>query len=151
MEEAIGAALATALVAGVFYLFKTLHNYNVSSIENKYKIRKKDEEVKIKYKGKIGWVEDEIYKVVEIGGAHTLFNLSGKRVGTLGVSKETRKKALEENKYIQGYINKSGKKIFRKKSLTMDFVTGKITKLLNQYTKDEQALHSLRLQLFPSF
>ena len=42
MEEAIGAVLAWALFLGVGYLFKTLHNYNISSIEKKYKIGKKD-------------------------------------------------------------------------------------------------------------
>ena len=63
---------------------------------------------------KKGWVDEEVYKVVKKGSAHTLFTLSGERVGTLGISKKTRVSAYNDRKYIQAYINKNGKKIFRK-------------------------------------
>ena len=62
----------------------------------------------------VGYVKGEVYKVVKKGNSYPLFKLNDERVGTLGASKTTREAAFNEGKLIQAYINKNGKKIYRK-------------------------------------
>ena len=76
----------------------------------------KNDEVKneVKKDFKIGYVKGEVYKVIKKGNSYPLFKLNDERVGTLGASKTTREAAFNEGKLVQAYINKNGKKIYRK-------------------------------------
>jgi hypothetical protein len=62
----------------------------------------------------IGFVKNEVYKVEQFGNSFKLIDTKGTKVGTLGVTTGTRKGAFNEGKALQAYINKNGKKTFRK-------------------------------------
>src|SRR6056300_8188 len=62
----------------------------------------------------IGFVPNEVYKVEQFGNSFKLIDTKGTKVGTLGVTTGTRKGAFNEGKALQAYINKNGKKTFRK-------------------------------------
>ena len=62
----------------------------------------------------IGFVNNEVYKVEQFGNSFKLIDTKGTKVGTLGVTTGTRKGAFNEGKALQAYINKNGKKTFRK-------------------------------------
>ena len=62
----------------------------------------------------IGLVPNEVYKVEQFGNSFKLIDTQGNKVGTLGVTTGTRKGAFNEGKALQAYINKNGKKTFRK-------------------------------------
>jgi len=62
----------------------------------------------------IGFVKNEVYKVEQFGNSFKLIDTQGTKVGTLGVTTGTRKGAFNEGKALQAYINKNGKKVFRK-------------------------------------
>ena len=62
----------------------------------------------------IGFVPNEVYKVEQFGNSFKLIDTQGTKVGTLGVTTGTRKGAFNEGKALQAYINKNGKKTFRK-------------------------------------
>lgn len=61
-----------------------------------------------------GFVKNEIYKVEQFGNSFKLIDTQGNKVGTMGVGTLTRKGAFNEGKALQAYINKNGKKTFRK-------------------------------------
>ena len=61
-----------------------------------------------------GFVSNEVYKVEAFGNSFKLIDTQGNKVGTLGVTTGTRKGAFNEGKALQAYINKNGKKTFRK-------------------------------------
>ena len=61
-----------------------------------------------------GFVKNEVYKVEQFGNSFKLIDTQGTKVGTLGVTTGTRKGAFNEGKALQAYINKNGKKTFRK-------------------------------------
>src|SRR6056300_1288003 len=61
-----------------------------------------------------GFVKNEVYKVEQFGNSFKLIDTKGTKVGTLGVTTGTRKGAFNEGKALQAYINKNGKKTFRK-------------------------------------
>ena len=61
-----------------------------------------------------GFVPNEVYKVETFGNSFKLIDANGTKVGTLGVTTATRKGAYNEGKALQAYINKNGKKTFRK-------------------------------------
>ena len=63
---------------------------------------------------KTGFVPNEVYKVEQFGNSWKLIDTQGTKVGTLGVTTGTRKGAFNEGKALQAYINKNGKKTFRK-------------------------------------
>jgi len=63
---------------------------------------------------KTGFVPNEVYKVEQFGNSFKLIDTQGTKVGTLGVTTGTRKGAFNEGKALQAYINKNGKKVFRK-------------------------------------
>jgi len=63
---------------------------------------------------KTGYVPNEVYKVETFGNTFKLIDTQGNKVGTLGATTGTRKGAFNEGKALQAYINKSGKKTFRK-------------------------------------
>ena len=62
----------------------------------------------------IGFVKNEVYKVEQFGNSFKLIDTQGTKVGTLGVTTGTRKGAFNEGKALQSYINKNGKKTYRK-------------------------------------
>ena len=64
---------------------------------------------------KKGYVPNEVYKVEQFGNTFKLIDTMGNKVGegwysTTGV----RKGAFNEGNAIQGYINKNGKKMYKK-------------------------------------
>ena len=61
-----------------------------------------------------GFVPNEVYKVETFGNTFKLIDTQGNKVGTLGATTSTRKGAYNEGKALQAYINKNGKKTFRK-------------------------------------
>ena len=63
---------------------------------------------------KTGYVPNEVYKVETFGNTFKLIDTQGNKVGTLGATTGTRKGAFNEGKALQAYINKNGKKTFRK-------------------------------------
>jgi len=66
----------------------------------------------------LGLVKNEVYKVEQFGNSFKLIDTQGNKVGTLGVTTGTRKGAFNEGKAVQAFIDKNGKKTFRK--VTMD-------------------------------
>jgi len=63
---------------------------------------------------KIGFVQNEVYKVEKFGNSFKLIDTKGTKVGTLGVTTGTRKGAYENGEALQAYIQKNGKKVYRK-------------------------------------
>ena len=63
---------------------------------------------------KVGYVPNEVYKVEQFGNTFKLIDTAGNKVGTLGATTGVRKGAFNEGKAVQAYINKNGKKSFRK-------------------------------------
>jgi nitric oxide reductase NorQ protein len=66
----------------------------------------------------LGLVKNEVYKVEQFGNSFKLIDTQGNKVGTLGVTTGTRKGAFNDGKAVQAFIDKNGKKTFRK--VTMD-------------------------------
>ena len=63
---------------------------------------------------KVGFVSNEVYKVETFGNSFKLIDAKGNKVGTLGVTTGTRKSAYENGEALQAYIQKNGKKVYRK-------------------------------------
>jgi MoxR-like ATPase len=61
----------------------------------------------------IGLVPNEVYKVEQFGNTFKLVDTQGNKMGALGTT-SLRKSAFKEGKAVQAYINKQGKKTFRK-------------------------------------
>jgi len=61
-----------------------------------------------------GFIANEVYKVEQFGNTFKLIDIQGNKVGANGVSTSTRKGAFGEGKALQAFVNKSGKKTFRK-------------------------------------
>jgi nitric oxide reductase NorQ protein len=66
---------------------------------------------------KIGFVKNEVYKVEAFGNSFKLIDTKGTKVGTLGIGTGTRKSAYENGEALQAYIQKNGKKVYRKVSM----------------------------------
>lgn len=64
-----------------------------------------------------GYQPTEVYKVETFGNTFKLINTNGDKVGTLGVSTATRKNAYQNKQAIQAFINKVGKKTYRRVSM----------------------------------
>ena len=64
-----------------------------------------------------GYVPTEVYKVEQFGNTFKLIDTAGVKVGTLGATTGVRKGAFKEGKAVQAYINKNGKKSYRKVSM----------------------------------
>ena len=64
-----------------------------------------------------GYQPTEVYKVETFGNTFKLINTNGDKVGTLGISTSTRKNAYQNNQAIQAFINKVGKKTYRRVSM----------------------------------
>ena len=63
---------------------------------------------------KIGLVSNEVYKVEAFGNSFKLIDSSGTKVGTMGITTGTRKKAYQNGEAVQAFINKNGKKTYRR-------------------------------------
>ena len=63
---------------------------------------------------KIGFVKNEVYKVEAFGNSFKLIDTKGTKVGTLGIGTGTRKSAYENGEALQAYVQKNGKKVYRK-------------------------------------
>ena len=61
-----------------------------------------------------GLVPNEVYIVEQFGNSFKLIDTKGTKVGTMGVTTGTRKGAFNEGKALQAFINKNGKKTYRK-------------------------------------
>jgi MoxR-like ATPase len=65
----------------------------------------------------IGLVPNEVYKVEQFGNTFKLIDTNGVKIGANGISTSTRKGAFNGGKALQAYINKNGKKTYRKVSM----------------------------------
>lgn len=63
---------------------------------------------------KIGFVSNEVYKVEAFGNSFKLIDSNGTKVGTMGIGTGTRKSAFEAGEALQAYVQKNGKKVYRK-------------------------------------
>lgn len=63
---------------------------------------------------KIGFVKNEVYKVEAFGNSFKLIDSKGTKVGTMGIGTGTRKSAYEAHEALQAYVQKNGKKVYRK-------------------------------------
>ena len=61
-----------------------------------------------------GYVPNEVYKVEQFGNTFKLIDTAGNKVGTLGATTGVRKSAFNQGMAVQAYINKNGKKSYRK-------------------------------------
>ena len=66
---------------------------------------------------KIGPVKNEVYKVEAFGNSFKLIDSKGTKVGTMGIGTGTRKGAFNEGLALQAFVNKNGKKVYRKVSM----------------------------------
>ena len=66
---------------------------------------------------KIGFVKSEVYKVEAFGNSFKLIDSKGTKVGTMGIGTGTRKGAFNEGLALQAFVNKNGKKVYRKVSM----------------------------------
>ena len=67
-----------------------------------------------KLKSDVGFVPGEVYKVQKFGNSFKLIDVSGNKVGTKGATIGLRRGAYNEEKAVQAFIMKNGKKIYRK-------------------------------------
>ena len=63
---------------------------------------------------KIGFVGNEVYKVETFGNSFKLIDANNQKVGTMGIGTGTRKDAYEQGLALQAFIQKNGKKVYRK-------------------------------------
>ena len=63
---------------------------------------------------KAGFIPTEVYKVEAFGNSFKLIDTKGKKVGTLGIGTGNRKSAFEEGMALQAFLQKNGKKTYRK-------------------------------------
>ena len=66
---------------------------------------------------KIGFVTNEVYKVEQFGNSFKLIDSKVSKVGTMGIGTGTRKGAFNEGLALQAFVNKNGKKVYRKVSM----------------------------------
>ena len=63
---------------------------------------------------KAGFLPTEVYKVEAFGNSFKLIDTKGNKVGTLGIGTGNRKSAFEEGMALQAFLQKNGKKTYRK-------------------------------------
>jgi len=61
-----------------------------------------------------GLVPNEVYKIEQFGNSFKLIDTDGTKIGTMGITTGTRKKAFQNGEALQAYINKTGKKTYRR-------------------------------------
>ena len=79
---------------------------------------------------KIGFVKSEVYKVEAFGNSFKLIDTKGTKVGTLGIGTGTRKSAYNEGLALQAFIQKNGKKVYRK--VSMDVYNNLVAPMANE-------------------
>ena len=79
---------------------------------------------------KIGFVKSEVYKVEAFGNSFKLIDTKGTKVGTLGIGTGTRKSAYNEGLALQSFIQKNGKKVYRK--VSMDVYNNLVAPMANE-------------------
>lgn len=77
-----------------------------------------------------GFIANEVYKVEQFGNTFKLIDIQGNKVGANGISTSTRKGAFGEGKALQAFVNKSGKKTFRK--VDIDVYNSLVVPMTNQ-------------------
>jgi hypothetical protein len=63
---------------------------------------------------KAGFLPTEVYKVEAFGNSFKLIDTKGNKVGTMGIGTGNRKSAFEEGMALQAFLQKNGKKTYRK-------------------------------------
>ena len=63
---------------------------------------------------KVGFVGNEVYKVEIFGNSFKLIDSVGEKVGTMGIGTGTRKDAYNDGFALQAFIQKNGKRVYRK-------------------------------------
>lgn len=66
---------------------------------------------------KVGFIENEIFKVVRSGSKYRLHDINGDSVENADISVKMRKSAEVDGKALQGFIEENGVKIYRKVSM----------------------------------
>jgi len=66
-----------------------------------------------------GFISNEVYKPEQFGNSVKLIDSNGNKVGTMGVSIGTRKQAIKEGSAIQAFMNKNGKKTYRRVDMSV--------------------------------
>jgi hypothetical protein len=66
---------------------------------------------------KAGFIPTEVYKVEAFGNSFKLIDTKGNKIGTMGIGTGNRKSAFEEGMALQAYLQKNGKKTYRKVSM----------------------------------
>jgi nitric oxide reductase NorQ protein len=61
-----------------------------------------------------GLIPTEVFKVEAFGSTFKLIDTNGNKVGTLGIGTPTRKSAFNEGMALQAFVQKNGKKTYRK-------------------------------------
>ena len=71
-------------------------------------------QIKVMQDFTIGFVKNEVYKVEKFGNSFKLIDTKDTKVGTMGVTTGTRKSAYVNGEALQSFINKNGKKVYRR-------------------------------------
>ena len=66
-----------------------------------------------------GLIATEVFKVEAYGNTFKLIDTKGNKVGTLGIGTPTRKSAFEEGMALQAFVQKNGKKTYRKVDMSV--------------------------------
>ena len=74
-------------------------------------------QIKVMQDFTIGFVKNEVYKVEKFGNSFKLIDTKDTKVGTMGVTTGTRKSAYVNGEALQSFINKNGKKVYRRVSM----------------------------------
>jgi nitric oxide reductase NorQ protein len=74
-------------------------------------------QIKVMQDFTIGFVKNEVYKVEKFGNSFKLIDANDTKVGTMGVTTGTRKSAYVNGEALQAFINKNGKKVYRRVSM----------------------------------
>lgn len=108
---------------------------------------------------KVGYVPNEVYKVETFGNSFKLIDTSGNKVGTLGIGTGNRKSAYNGGEALQAFIQKNGKKVYRK--VDMEVYNNLVTPMANSeggvqyedkmdHTAIKEFIHSNSIKLKPT-
>lgn len=70
-------------------------------------------------KNELGYVQGEVFKIEKFGNSFKMVDTKGNKVGTNGATIGLRKGAYKDEKAVQAFIMKTGKKIFRKVDMSV--------------------------------
>lgn len=108
---------------------------------------------------KVGYVPNEVYKVETFGNSFKLIDTNGNKVGTLGIGTGNRKSAYNGGEALQAFIQKNGKKVYRK--VDMEVYNNLVTPMTNSeggvqyedkmdHTAIKEFIHSNSIKLKPT-